>query len=339
MPTLTVVCPAYNEEEVVGEFSRELLDVLATLRGHWSSRVLFVVDRGTDATLGILRGIAAANPEVGVLALSARFGQQAALLAGLDHCDSDAVVTMDCDLQHPPSLIPALLDGFERGYDVVYTVRRDTTRVPALKRLTSRWFYRLLDRISDTEIVEGAADFRLLSRRVVELFQRHIRERSLFLRGLVAWVGFRSLAVPFEAQPRRGGRTKFPLRSMVLFGAEGVVAFSRFPLRAALGGGLVLLGASVALSAGLVARAWVGTASAAPWAWIAALLLFLFGVNLVFLGVLGEYVAAALAEVRARPHYVVDESINLRTPAAAATSGRGESRGAAAPRPRRGEAG
>ena len=284
------------------------------LGDRWRFHVLFVVDRGTDRTLEILRAIAARYPAVGILALSARFGQQAALLAGLDHCDSDAVITMDCDLQHPPSLIPALLEGFEHGYDVVYTVREDGPGMPTLKRLTSRWFYRLLDRMSDTSIIEGAADFRLLSRRVVELFQSRIRERSLFLRGLVSWVGFPSLAVRFEAQPRRAGRTKFPLRSMMRFGLEGVVAFSRSPLRAALYSGVVLFATGAGVAGVSLARRWLEGVSPGPWTWMGALLLSLAGLNLLFLGVLGEYVAAVLVEARARPHYVVDERINLPPP-------------------------
>jgi dolichol-phosphate mannosyltransferase len=187
-------------------------------------------------------------------------------------------------------------------------VREDGRRA-ALKRLTSRWFYRLLDRISDTSIVEGAADFRLLSRRVVELFQRRVRERGLFLRGLVSWVGFRSLAVRFEAQPRRGGRTKFPLRNMMRFGAEGVVAFSRSPARGPRRGtrpprrghrrgGRVLAG--MLLRGSSPGRGPASALVPAP-----------AGLNLLFLGVLGEYVASVLVEVRARPHYVVEERINL----------------------------
>jgi dolichol-phosphate mannosyltransferase len=311
MRTLTVVSPAHEEEEALPAFHAELRRALDSVADRWQSTVLFVVDRGADRTLDVLREIAGREPSVRVLALSARFGQQAALLAGLDHCDSDAVAMMDSDGQHPPSLLPELLAGLERGFDVVYTVREATSGLPFLKRLTSRLFYRLLGGMSDTPIVPGAADFRVVSRRVVELFQARIRERTLFLRGLFSWVGFPSLAVPFAARPRRAGRTKFPLGRMLRFGLDGLVSFSRVPLRAALALGLAFLGLGITgLLAGLV-RSLVGVTATPLWLWGAALLLLLAGTQLFFLGVVGEYVGAILDEVKARPHYVVEERINF----------------------------
>jgi dolichol-phosphate mannosyltransferase len=248
---------------------------------------------------------------VRVLALSSHFGQQAQLLAGLDHCDADAVVMMDCDLQHPPALVPELLAAHEKGHDVVYTVREDTPGIPLAKRVAARWFYRLVDAISETPIREGAADFRLVSRRVVELFQGRIRERGLFLRGLFSWIGFPSCPVRFRAAARRAGRSKFSLARRVRFGLAGVVAFSRAPLRAAFVVGLVLgaLGAGF-FGAALVRSLSTGTDFLSGTA-LAGLLAGLAGLQLVFLGVLGEYLGAVLDEVRARPHYVVEERINL----------------------------
>jgi glycosyltransferase involved in cell wall biosynthesis len=311
MRTLTVVCPVYDEEAVVLAFHEELSRVLAGLEGRWSASVLYVADRGTDRTLDLLRGLAAADRSVRVLALSSHFGQQASLLAGLDHCDADAVVMMDGDLQHPPGLIPELVAAHEQGYDVVYTVREDTPGIPLVKRLTARWFYRLASAISDTPIREGAADFRLVSRRVVEVFQHDIRERGLFLRGLFAWVGFPARPVRFRAGARRAGRTKYSMGRMVRFGLGGVVAFSRAPLRAAALAGLVVL--SLGLLAGLGALWGLLRHGAAPAGWTVLLAAFglVSGAQLLFLGVLGEYLGAVLDEVRARPHYVVEERINL----------------------------
>jgi glycosyltransferase involved in cell wall biosynthesis len=315
--TLTVVCPVYNEEGVILAFHAELGRALAAVAGRWSWSVIYVVDRGTDRTLDLLRGLAAADRSLRVLALSSHFGQQASLLAGLDHCDADAVVMMDCDLQHPPALIPELLDAYEKGHDVVYTVREDTPEIPLVKRLTARWFYRLVNAISETPIREGAADFRLVSRRVVEVFQHHIRERGLFLRGLFSWVGFPSCPVRFRVGARRAGRTKYSLARMLRFGTGGVVAFSRVPLRAALALG-ALLGAlgTVALAAGL-ARWLAGGEPLVSEETLAGLLVGCAGVQLVFLGVLGEYLGAVLDEVKARPHYIVEERINLGAPGAA----------------------
>ena len=310
MRTLTVVCPVYEEEAVILAFHEELSRVLAGLEGGWSASVLYVVDRGTDRTLDLLRRLAAADRSVRVLALSSHFGQQASLLAGLDHCDADAVVMMDSDLQHPPALIAELLAAHEKGHDVVYTVREDTPDIPLVKRLTARWFYRLASAISDTPIREGAADFRLVSRRVVEVFQRSIRERGLFLRGLFVWVGFPACPVRFRAGARRAGRTKYSMGRMVRFALGGVVAFSRVPLRTAALVGLLVCG--LGLLAGTVA-AWGWLRQGSPPEWSVALAIFglVSGSQLIFLGVLGEYLGAVLDEVRARPHYVVEERINL----------------------------
>ena len=310
MKTLTVLCPVFEEEDVVREFHQELRRALAAVESRWSWSVVYVADRGTDRTLDVLRALAAADPSVRVLALSSHFGQQASLLAGLDHCDADAVVMMDGDLQHPPSLVPELLAAHDRGYDVVYTVREDSPDIPLLKRLTARWFYRLVNAISDTPIHEGAADFRLVSRRVVEVFQHGIRERGLFLRGLFVWVGFPSCAVRFRVGPRRAGRTKYTFGRMLRFGLGGVVGFSRAPLRAAAGAGALVFGL------GLAASGWgvwglVRAGSPPPWALPLALFGLVSGAQLVFLGILGEYLGAVLDEVRARPHYVVAERIGF----------------------------
>jgi polyisoprenyl-phosphate glycosyltransferase len=311
MKTLTVVCPVYNEEDVLLAFHDELRRALGAVEGRWAWSVVYVVDRGTDRTLDLLRSLAAADPSVRVLALSGHFGQQASILAGLDHCDADAVVMMDADLQHPPALVPELVARHEEGHDVVYTVREDTAEVPLPKRLTARWFYRLVNAISETPIREGAADFRLVSRRVVEVFQRDVRERGLFLRGLFSWVGFPSCAVRFRVGARRAGRTKYSLARMVRFGLGGVVAFSRVPLRAAGAVGAVL--AAAGLAGGLVVLWNLVRHDAAPTdrAVLLVALGLVSGVQLVFLGILGEYVGAVLDEVRARPHYVVQERIGF----------------------------
>jgi glycosyltransferase involved in cell wall biosynthesis len=311
MKTLTVVCPVYNEQEVVAQFHAELRRVLDSVADRWAAIVLFVVDRGTDRTLDILEGIAGKDASVRVLALSSRFGHQMSLLAGLDHCDSDAVVMMDGDLQHPPSLIPELLEGFERGHDIVFTVRQDSPDVPVLKRLSSRLFYRLINSIADTPINENAADFRLVSRRVVEVFQDQIRERNQFLRGLFGWVGFPSLAVRFKVGRRPAGRTKYSVRRMVRFGVDGVVSFSKTPLQAAVYVGfafgvLGFLYAVVTLAQFLIYRSFPS-----GWTTIIILISIFSGTQLVFLGILGEYLAAIFDEVKARPHYIVERRVNF----------------------------
>ncbi len=309
--TLSVVCPVYDEEDVILEFHAELGAVLRGLGPGWRSTIVYVVGRSSDRTAERLRALAAADPSLRLVLLSNRFGQQAALLAGIDHCDSDAVVMMDCDLQHPPALIPALLAEYEKGHDVVYTVREESREIPWPKRVTARLFYRLLNALSETPIHQGAADFRLVSRRVAGVFQRQIHERSVFLRGLFNWVGFRSVAVPFHPARRRAGRSKYSFATMLDFAAHGVVSFSRTPLRAAvvLGGGL----ATLALAGTLVSLVALAAGQAAPSAHrvLALLILLLCGVQLLFLGIVGEYLGRVLDEVQARPRYLVDELVNF----------------------------
>jgi dolichol-phosphate mannosyltransferase len=285
--------------------------VLRGLRDRWSATLVYVVDRSSDRTFERLRSVAAADPSVRLILLSSRFGQQAALVAGLDHADSDAVVMMDSDLQHPPEVIPALLAEHEKGYDVVYTVREAGGQLPWFKRISARLFYQTLNAISETPIHQGAADFRLLSRRVLRVFQRQVPERSLFLRGLVNWVGFASSGVHFHPAPRAGGRSKYSLRRMLGFAAHGVVSFSRAPLRAALVVGVSLTAIAILAAAVLLAGHLLGRLSPTGSQGLAVLLILLCGVQLVFLGVIGEYLGHVLDEVKGRPRYLVDERVNF----------------------------
>jgi polyisoprenyl-phosphate glycosyltransferase len=310
MKTLTVLSPVYNEEQVIEGFYEELRSVLSSL-DDYASTMLFVVDRCTDDSLTILEKVAQADPSVKVLSLSSRFGHQMALLAGIDHTNSDALIMMDSDLQHPPSLIPAMLTRFEEGYDIVFTVREDGQEADFLKRFTSRLFYRLINMISDVPILQGSADFRLISRRVVSVFQAGIRERNQFLRGLFVWVGFKSTGINFQSRERGGGQSKFSWSRLFQFAAHGVVSFSKRPLQAA-----IYLGVSFALLGFLLAlitfveyfthRSWPP-----GWATIAILIPTFSGIQLIFLGVLGQYIGAIFDEVKARPHYIVERKLNF----------------------------
>ena len=329
--TLTVICPVYEEEEVIASFYAELRAVLDGLAHRYRATILFVVDRGSDRTEEVLKRIAAADPAVKLLLLSSRFGHQHALLAGIDHADpdADAVVMMDSDLQHPPEVIPALLEEFERGHDVVYTVRRDSAAIGPVRRLTSKLFYRFINHLSEVPIVENAADFRLLSRRVADVFRDGIRERGLFLRGLVSWVGFKNTAVPFDVRARGAGASKYSLSRMVRLALEGVVSFSKRPLKAA-----IIVGVSFALLGlghALVTFVQYFSTSRLPsgWTTVAILVSVMSGVQLVFLGIIGQYIGAIFDEVKRRPHYIVEEKVNFER-AAASSSLRGPERRARA---------
>ena len=311
MKTLTVVCPVFKEEQVISDFHNELKVVLFSQSVRYQPSILYVVDPSGDRTLAILEAIAAKDPCVKILALSTRFGHQMSLLAGIDHCDSDAIIMMDSDLQHPPELIPRLLAKFEEGYDIVNTIREDDDSTGFLKRTTSRLFYRLMKMLSQVPMTESAADFRLISRRVARIFQLQIRERNQFLRGLFAWIGFPTAAVPFKSRARGGGRSKYSVGKLVQFAARGVVAFSKRPLQAAiyLGFCFALLGFGLALWTVIeyfTSRAWPS-----GWATLAVIIPIFSGIQLIFLGILGEYIGAIFDEVKARPHYLVDKKINF----------------------------
>lgn len=310
MRTLTVIAPVYNEEEVIADFYRELRSALTALSG-WRSTMLFVVGRGSDRTLPILKELADKDKTLRVLHLSARFGHQMQLLAGIDHADSDAVIMMDSDLQHPPALIPRLLSEFEKGSDIVSTLRERTPDQPLARKWCSDIFYWFLNRISDVPISGNAADFRLISRKVADVVRSEIRERSLFLRGIFPWLGFNQAAVRFVASPRKAGVSKYPLSRLIAFALSGVVSFSRKPLRVGIIIGLLfaLFGFLYALFT--VVQFLFLKELPSGYATLVVLLSLFGGFQLVFLGIMGEYLGAIFDEVKRRPHYIVDERINF----------------------------
>jgi dolichol-phosphate mannosyltransferase len=311
MKSLTVICPVYNEAEIITRFHQELARVLDGLSQNWDAVVLYVVDRCADDTLAILKSLAEQDCRIRILALSSRFGHQMSLLAGIDWSNSDAVAMMDSDLQHPPELLPTLLDYFDQGYEVVYTTRVDQRGQPFLKRFTAELFYRLLNRLSDVPIPANAADFRVLSGRVANLFRTTIRERNLFFRGMVGWVGFRSIAVNFEVQERSAGQSKYNLACMMRFGLSGIIGFSKKPLQAAILCGLSFAALAIILAAAWVVVYFVYDKLPPGWSTLAVLVSFFSGVQLFFLGLIGEYLGAIFDEVKQRPHYIVEEAIHF----------------------------
>jgi dolichol-phosphate mannosyltransferase len=309
--TLTMICPVYNEEAIIEKFYAELKAVLDSLQDRYESTILFVVDRSKDRTLEILRGICAQDPKTQVLYMSSRFGHQMSLLAGIDHCDSDLVGMMDSDLQHPPELIPTLLAKAEEGYDIVYTIRQDSPDVSWLKQFTSRMFYRMVNTISQVPINESAADFRLISRKVADIFRTRIRERNQFMRGLMSWVGFDAVGVPFQVRARTMGRSHYTVSRLIRFAIEGTVSFSKAPLTASVVLGFVFALFGFGLALLTVVQYFLHFQLPSGWATLVIIISIFSGVQLIFLGIVGQYVGAIFDEVKARPHYIIDETINL----------------------------
>src|SRR5947209_2552496 len=307
--TLSVVVPLYNEAENVDELLRRIRGVIATLSVAPAGYEMVLVDDGSrDATLEKLLTAAHRDPRVRVISLSRNFGHQIAATAGLDAAKGDAVVLMDGDLQDPPELIDAFLAKFREGYDVVYATRRRRRGESRFKLFTAALFYRTIRRLTNVAIPVDTGDFRLMSKRVVAAL-RDSRERHRFIRGLVSWVGFKQTGVEYERAERHSGTSKYPLRKMIRFALDGITAFSEIPLRLATWFGFVVsvIAFAVALyEVGL--RVFTGYNLPGYTSTIFAIL-FLGGVQLITIGILGEYVGRVYDEIKGRPLYLVAESV------------------------------
>jgi len=302
---LSVVVPVFNEEENIPELYRRLLPVL---EGCVSSfEVLFVDDGSRDRSWELVRDLAGRDGRVRGLKFSRNFGHQMAFAAGLEHARGEAVVIMDADLQDPPEVIPELVARFREGWDVVYAQRRRREGESAFKLLTAKAFYRLLRRITPVDIPLDTGDFRLMSRRAVEAFRR-LGERHRFTRGLVAWLGFRQTGVLYDRAARHAGDTKYPLRKMMRFAIDAITSFSHVPLQLATWLGFAVSAFAfayilVVLVLKVVGISWPGYTS------LMAAILFLGGVQLVMIGLLGEYLGRVYDEVKRRPLYLVQEEV------------------------------
>lgn len=307
---LTVVAPVYNEEEVIGDFHARLCEVLATL-DDVEANVLYVVDRCTDSTLEVLRALVRRDSRAKVIALSSRFGHQMSLVAGIDNAlDADAIIMMDSDLQHPPELIPELIDNFRRGFEVVYTVRQDTEAINPLRKLAGNVFYRLLAKISQIPMNANAADFRLISGRVAKVLSADFRERNMFLRGLFTWMGFRQTGVEYVARKRGGGYSKYSLSKMVQLATAGILSFSTKPLQLGIFVGVLFSLVSFIMVLWTVLAFLIDKSIPSGWTTVVVLLLMFSGIHLIILGIIGAYVGGIYEEVKDRPRYIIDEEIS-----------------------------
>jgi dolichol-phosphate mannosyltransferase len=300
---ISIVAPAFNEEGSVGELTAKLVDVLRDYRDY---EIIFIDDGSRDETLNRLQELHQLNNKIRYISLSRNFGHQNAIKAGLDHADGDCVITMDADLQHPPAMIPEMIEKWREGYDIVYTTREDDPKLSYLKRKTSGLFYRLMNRFSDINVEKGAADFRLMDRAVVDVL-KDIDEYYLFFRGMTAWVGFRQYALPFTPDPRFAGETKYSVRRMIGFALTGITSFSLKPLRISVFIGLLI--ALIAFIYGIYAIIMkLFTDQTIPgWASVLASVLFIGGIQLIVLGIIAEYIGKLFMESKRRPHYIVKE--------------------------------
>ena len=303
---ISVVVPVYNESAGIRAFHERTSKALASLPGA-SYELIYVDDGSADDSWALLAGFAAGDSHVRVVKLSRNFGHQIAITAGLDRARGDCAVVIDADLQDPPEVIARMVEKWRSGFDVVYGVRSKRRGESALKLLTASAFYRVLDRITGISIPLDAGDFRLMSRRALDQLNQ-LREKDRFVRGLVSWIGFPQAGVEYERDERVAGETKYPLRKMMKFAFDGITAFSTAPLKLAswLGYATSLL-AFLYLASVFVQRAMGATVEG--WATIMVALLFLGGVQLICLGIMGEYVGRVFTELKPRPIYIVETVI------------------------------
>ena len=301
---VTIVIPVFNEEEIIESFTGALLEVMSGLPIVFE--IIFVDDGSSDNSPMIIRRMMNGNPNIKLVSFTRNFGHQFALWAGLDRSSGDAVIMMDSDLQHPPSLIPTLLEKWEDGALIVQTVRKDVD-VALFKKWTSVFFYRILNFFSDVKLITNTADFRLIDRTVVNELLR-FKEGDLFLRGLLPWLGHQTAFVEFVVEPRAGGRSKYSIIRMMKFAISGVTSFSTAPLKITAFIGIVISLASFYLGAASIYTR-IFTDQAVPgWASVMVGVFFLGGLSMIFMGILGEYLGKIFLEVKNRPKYIVKET-------------------------------
>jgi glycosyltransferase involved in cell wall biosynthesis len=308
VPTYSLVVPAYNEEGVIEEMGAHLSKVMDALDGD--AETILVDDGSRDRTYELMLDVARKDPRFKLIRLSRNFGHQIALTAGVDLAAGDAVIVMDADLQDPPEVVLELAKRWREGYDVVYAVRDVREGETRFKRATAAWFYRGFNRISEVKVPLDVGDFRLVDRRALDVFNQ-MRESNRFVRGMFSWIGLRQTGVTYKRAERFAGETKYPLRKMLRFATTGVISFSSAPLRVALNLGFLVSFIAFALGIWSIIVKVSGLYQVPGWTSIVVVTTFIGGIQLIVLGVIGEYIGDIHDEVKRRPLYVIGELENF----------------------------
>jgi glycosyltransferase involved in cell wall biosynthesis len=301
-PLFSVIVPAYNEEDGIAEFHRRLSDVMNGV-GEWE--VVYVNDGSRDRTGPFIEAMRQSDPHIALVNLSRNFGKEIATTAGLDHARGDAVILIDADLQDPPELIPELVAGWREGYDMVYAQRQIREGETWLKRTTARLFYRIMQNVGGVQLPPNTGDFRLMSRRVVDALLQ-LREQHRFMKGLFAWVGFPTKAVLYNRAARHAGETKWNYPKLWGLAMEGLTSFTVMPLKVATYLGLAVAIFAVIFGGQVVVKTILFGNSVAGYPSLMTVILFLGGVQLITLGVIGEYLGRVFNETKGRPLYLVE---------------------------------
>lgn len=301
---ISLIIPCFNEEGNIGLLYDQLKKNLTDFRIEY----IFVDDCSWDKTLSIIQNLALIDPDVKYLSFSRNFGHQYAIRAGLECATGDCTITIDADLQQPPELLKLMIDKWKEGYDIVFTVRNDIKNVPFFKRITASVFYKFLNLISDIEIQQGAADFRLLDRRIVEILINDITEYHLFYRGMISWLGFKQTYISYVPNKRHSGESKYSLSKMVALAMDGITSFSIKPLKIA-----TIIGLLLSVFSGIygIYVIWISlfTENAVEgWTSVILSVLFVGGVNMILLGIIGEYIGKMYIQSKKRPFFLVKNS-------------------------------
>lgn len=305
---LSIIVPMYYEELVAYECYHRIKNVVNGIESM-DHEIIFVNDGSKDRTLAILKSIAKGDKCVKIIDFSRNFGHQAAVTAGLFNCNGDAIVIIDADLQDPPEIIPEMISKWEEGHQVIYGKRKIRSGESKFKLLTAKYFYRVLSYMASIEIPKDTGDFRLMDRIVVEAF-KEMPEQNRFIRGMVSWIGFNQVPLEYNRDDRFAGETKYPLRKMIKFATDGIVSFSTKPLKLTAIFGIGTIGISILLIIYTIITKIMSDTSMG-WASTMCVILFFSGVQLLSLGVIGEYIARIYDESKNRPLYLVKEKINF----------------------------
>lgn len=307
-PKISVIIPVLNEATNIAELLQRFEAVFS--KNIKDTEVIFVDDGSTDDTAGILKTRADSSRWLRLIELSRNFGNQAAVSAGLDHCTGDCAVIIDGDLQDPPELIPAMIEKWQGGYEVVYAQRQKRKGETFFKRASAAFFYRLLQKMTNVDIPEDTGDFRLIDRKVIDALGQ-MPERNRFLRGMVSWAGFRQTSVPYVRDERFSGETKYPFFKMLKFALTGITSFSFLPLQLASYFGFLVSGISFIAAIYVLYLKYFTDRTIQGWTSMMIALLFLGGIQLITLGIIGEYIGRMSEEVKQRPAYLIRKKTNL----------------------------
>ena len=310
MQKISIIVPCYNEEEVIGLFNEEIHNkVIEKIKNEYEYEILFIDDGSKDKTLTKLKEMKKKDENIRIISFSRNFGKESAMYAGLENCQGDLVVIMDADLQHPPEKILEMIEGIKEGFDVVTTVRKDRKGESKIRNLLSRQFYRIMHGSSKIEVKQGAQDFRMMKRKVVDAILE-LKEYNRFSKGIFSWVGFDTKYIEVTNHERVAGKSKWNFFSLFRYAKEGIISFSTMPLKISIIAGLIISAIAIILGIQVLIQTLYQGQDVPGYASTIISVLFIGGVQLISIGILSEYIAKMYMEIKNRPKYIIKDKID-----------------------------